>query len=252
MRGLRKALGVLNDILDLGIVLVALMALAVSSYTLYDICMLYKAADNEALVRYKPGSEAETEEEGEGGELLDACVAWLSVEDTKIDFPVMQGETNVEFLNKDPFGNYSLAGSIFIDSRNSPSLEDGYLLIYGHHMSGDAMFGTLDHYLEEGYMEEHKGGVLIRKDGKEFPFRIFAVMCVEATEPLIFSPEQSDTDKILSYVRESALFWDERAAPSEQIVALTTCKYPDTTLRTVVLGYLLSPGAETEQEANPG
>ena len=33
-------------------------------------------------------------------------VAWLTVDDTNIDYPVMQGEDNNEYLNKDPFGDY--------------------------------------------------------------------------------------------------------------------------------------------------
>lgn len=42
-------------------------------------------------------------------------VAWLTIDDTKIDYPVMQGKDNTEYLNKDPYGDYALAGSIFLD-----------------------------------------------------------------------------------------------------------------------------------------
>ncbi len=222
---------------DAGLILLLLGTLSISAYTVYDSCMLYRAADSSALIRYKPGGEAEAEEEDRA--LLDTCVAWLSVDNTKIDFPVMQGETNIEFLNKDPFGEYSLSGSIFIDCRNAPSLTDEYLIVYGHHMSGDAMFGTLDHYLEKGYLESHREGALIREDGAERPFCLFAVMDTDAADPLIFSTEHEGLDKIVKHAREKALFFDETAERSEQIVALTTCKYPGTTQRTVVLGYLL-------------
>lgn len=243
MKHLTRALEVLNDILDAGLVILLTGVLAISSYTVYDSYMLYRAADSSALIRYKPGNEEKEEDKA----LLDCCVAWLSVENTMIDFPVMQGETNEEFLNKDPFGEYSLAGSIFIDSRNSPQLTDEYLIVYGHHMSGDAMFGTLDHYLEKGYAESHSEGALIREDGAEYPFHLFAVVDTTAEDPLIFNPEHFDRDKILRHARERAQYFDEAAVRSGQILALTTCKYPNTTQRTVVLGYLFSPEGEREQ-----
>jgi SrtB family sortase len=61
-------------------------------------------------------------------------VGFLTVEGTNIDYPVMQGIDNSHYLNTDPFGAYSLSGSIFLDSRSSPDFSDEYSVIYGHHM----------------------------------------------------------------------------------------------------------------------
>lgn len=55
----------------------------------------------------------------------------------------MQGEDNMEYLNKDPYGDYSLSGSIYMDSRNTSDMSDDYLLLYGHHMENDYMFGSI-------------------------------------------------------------------------------------------------------------
>lgn len=75
----------------------------------------------------------------------------MTIDDTNIDYPVMQGEDNNEYLNKDPFGNYALSGSIFLDRRNNPEFKDYYSLIYGHHMEHGMMFGAIDEYLNEDY-----------------------------------------------------------------------------------------------------
>jgi hypothetical protein len=48
-------------------------------------------------------------------------------------------------------------------------------VLYGHHMSGDAMFGKLDAYLDAGYLETHAYGTLTETDGTEHPFRLFAL-----------------------------------------------------------------------------
>ncbi|MCR5793722.1 MAG: class B sortase, partial [Solobacterium sp.] len=83
-----------------------------------------------------PVLSAGTGEDGSGIRLV--------IDDTGIDFPVMQGSDNTEYLTKDPDGNYSVCGSVFLDCRNSADLSDPYNLVYGHHMRGQYMFGALD------------------------------------------------------------------------------------------------------------
>ena len=234
MKYLEKAAGILNDIFDGCLVLLCLCVLMIGSYTMYDIYMLYHTADNTSLLRYKPGEEGGTTQDR--GELLDEYVAWLSVEGTKIEFPVMQGEDNNEFLNKDPFGNYSLSGSIFLDSRNSPLFTDEYSVIYGHHMSGDAMFGTLDKYLKKGYLEKHREGTLTTKDGVVYLIRLFAVIETDATDAVIFEPGYRSSTEIQEHAKGLALYGKIPVPPGSRMVALTTCRYPNTTLRTVILG----------------
>ena len=61
----------------------------------------------------------------------------------------MQGETNLEYLNLDVCGNFALAGSIFLDTRNERDFSDPHSILYGHHMENSAMFGDLDLYKDE-------------------------------------------------------------------------------------------------------
>ena len=160
---------------------------------------------------------------------------WLTIPEVGIDYPVMQGEDNNEYLNKDPFGDYSLAGSIFLDSRNNPKFDDYYSLVYGHHMEQGMMFGALDDYLKEGYLDSHSSGTLTVGDDK-YKLRFFAVLECEATEPSIFAPTEND-DETLDYIKQNALFLDDNALPDkdEKILGLSTCKYPDTVERTLIL-----------------
>lgn len=70
----------------------------------------------------------------------DVC-AWLTIDDTGIDYPVVRGKDDMEYINKDVYGNFALSGSIFLSSANQPDFTDPYNLIYRHHMSNGAMFG---------------------------------------------------------------------------------------------------------------
>lgn len=117
-------------------------------------------------------------------------MAWLTIDDTNIDYPVMQGEDNNEYLNKDPVWQLcSVWKYSSIDSRNDPEFKDYYSLIYGHHMEHGMMFGAIDEYLNEDYFNSHRTGSLV-VGKKTYKIRIFAVLECEATEESIFCTDR--------------------------------------------------------------
>lgn len=241
----RKAIGVMNGLLD-ALLLIGCLALFVAgAYAMYDERLVYDSANDESLLRFKPGYEADAPTDAEK-KIQGNMVAWLTIDGTSIDYPVMQGENNSEYLNKNPYGEYSLSGSIFLDSRNDSDFKDEYSLIYGHHMERGAMFGALDEYLEEGYMEKFGKGSLT-SDGNRMGLRIFAVLEAPATESAVFAPTENDGET-LPYLRRKAKFIKESDWPKdgERILALSTCKYPDTAERTIVFA-VIEDASPTEE-----
>lgn len=230
----KKIIRFIDNLIDKAVFLVCLILFMLGSYGLYDSYMVYQQATDNSILKYKPGYETE---EATNKEIKENMVAWITIDDTGIDYPVMQGEDNNEYLNKDPFGEYSLSGSIFLDSRNDPNFGDYYSLIYGHHMEQGMMFGALDEFLNEDYFNSHRNGTITVGE-KTYEIRIFAVLECEATEQSIFAP--TETDNTLNYVKQHALFLDDNALPkkNEKLIGLSTCKYPDTVERTLIFGAL--------------
>lgn len=236
MKKLRKIVRLLDKGEDIIVFLLCIVLFLTGAYAMYDSYMVYKGANNTDILKLKPGCE---DGFGIAKEIQGKMVAWLTLDDTTVDYPVMQGKTNVEYLSKDPFGEYSLSGSIFLDSRNSPDFSDGYSLIYGHHMEGGLMFGELDAFLDKEFFEMHKSGELVVGDDT-YKIHIFAVMETEATNELIFAPTEANASSTMGYVKKNSLFFDssidvDSGAP---IMGMSTCKYPDTVERTVVFGML--------------
>ena len=97
-----------------------------AAYALWDNSRIYAAAkDVQAdMLKLKPQTQ-DVENGASFEELLavnpDVC-AWVSLDNTKVDYPVLQGDTNLAYINKDVYGNFALAGSIFLDSRNDRTL----------------------------------------------------------------------------------------------------------------------------------
>ena len=144
-------------------------------------------------------------------------MAWLTIDGTPIDYPIMQGPDNFYYLNVDPLGNYSLSGSIFLDYRND-GFNDDYSVVYGHHMEHGLMFGALDMYSNIEYFYTHRTGKIIA-DGKEYDLNIFASGMINADDVLFTVPQGRDT--ALEHIRSvSNIFAEPKGG---RIVALTTC-----------------------------
>lgn len=178
---------------------------------------------------------AQVPEAAQASPITDEMVAWLTIDGTDIDYPVMQGTDNTCFLNTDPSGDYSVSGSIFLDSRCSPDFTDAFSMIYGHHMDYSRMFGALDSFLDPAYLREHATGTLLvgRHAERTCRLEVFAAMRVSAREKIVFDLGQ---DEIRQYLRENAdILTADKEAP---ILGMATCADADSVTRIAVFCYL--------------
>ena len=148
----------------------------------------------------------------------------------------MKGKDNFEYLNKDPKGEFSLSGSIFLDFRNHSDFSDNYSLLYGHHMQRGAMFGALDRFQNEEYFEGHRTGRVVASR-KVFDLELFAVALSEETDQELFNPVGRTLEDILSYLADHSVIYDppEEGKP---ILAMSTCSGEQFTQRLIVFGTL--------------
>ena len=83
-------------------------------------------------------------------------IGWIRIPDTSINYPIVQGDTNEDYIHTTVEGTYSSAGSVFLNCDNASDLSDYVSVIYGHNMGNGSMFTALRYYLEEEYLNEHK------------------------------------------------------------------------------------------------
>ena len=200
---LRKIIIAIHKTIDWTAAIVSLLMFLICLYAMIDAYNVYEGANDKSLLKVKPkaGNTQMLRE------LSDDAVAWLTVDDTRIDYPVMQGKTNAEYLNKNPYGDFSLAGSIFLDSRNDKSFGDDYSMIYGHHMEYGAMFGSLDDYADKGYLESHNKGTLSIVNGKKYKITLFASCKTHANDKVVFDPFAVDNGSLLGYLEKNAIVY---------------------------------------------
>ena len=229
-----RIIRVIDGLVDLLAGLLCVVVLLVSCYSLWDNYRLHQQTHDPSLMVYKP--QLSTADDPAGRLTLENQAAWLCIDGTYIDYPVMQGTDNFEYLNKDPYGAYRLSGSIFMDYRNARDMTDEFSMIYGHHMDHYSMFGSLDLFAVEVYFDNHRTGWVATEQGM-YQLDLFAVAWGEGDDWVIFNPEGKTAEDVLPYIYEQAVIQRDYI-PGRRIVALSTCAGETENSRLSVFGML--------------
>lgn len=237
-------------ILTKALLVIAILLIGIGSYILgryYLINPQAKAISikEEALEQLKkttPAKEGEPFEVGESTAYLSKLIesnpdtkAWFQLVGTDRSYPVMQTKDNMYYHRKNFEKKYEMAGSLYFDYRNKE--DDEILIIYGHNMKNNRMFGGFEHYLEPDYLQKHDHIYLDFESGRRDYTVIGAVKMVGVYEKDIFVFDKNINKKnILEKLKASGgyLRTDYRTQKGKYL-ALITCDQNDNTKRVLVL-----------------
>ena len=213
-------------------------------YSLWDTAMVFQGAFLDSdLLQFKPAADGS----GDNPTLAELqainpdVVGWLSIDDTHIDYPVVIGDDDMEYVNKDIYGDFALSGSIFLDSDNARDISDPYTLVYGHHMDNGAMFGDVVEFVNTNYFEAHPTGTLYLPNAT-YSIELFACLEVDAFDSMVYDPlryPDGNVSELLNYIDENAV--QSRyigVTPQDKVIGLSTCAEAETNGRVVIFGRL--------------
>lgn len=86
-------------------------------------------------------------------------LAWIVVPGTRINYPIVKGANNSDYLNLDIEGNWDPLGSIFFDYRQAGDFSAYNTQIYGHYVDSSVpspKFGELMNYYDVNFFNSHK------------------------------------------------------------------------------------------------
>lgn len=165
---------------------------------------------------------------------------WLKIDNTNIDYPVVQAKDNKYYLNKDFYNQESKSGSIFIDYRNNPNSQN--LILYGHNMRNDTMFNNLLKFKDEKFFNQ-KNKIRIIKDDKEYIYEAFSAYTIEANYDYLIPdfPNNKAFEEYIREVKNKSLFKSNLSvSDKDNIITLSTCSYEFEDVRTVVHAKLIN------------
>lgn len=173
-------------------------------------------------------------------EINSDIVGWIKIEDTNINYPVMQTKDRPQFyLRKDFYKKYSQWGTPFLAENCDIKTSDN-LIIYGHHINNSKMFGELEKYKNEKFYRNHK---IINFDtlyGKS-EYKIIAVFkTVAYTGFEYYKFEKANTerefDTFIEKCKELSFYdTEETAEYGDKLITLSTCEYSNKNGRLVVV-----------------
>lgn len=167
-------------------------------------------------------------------------IGWLYQPNTNINYPLVQGEDNNQYLRRLIDGKYNVSGTLFLDYRNSFNFSDFYSIVYGHNMKNKSMFGSLTGYKNQEYFELNPNLYLLTPD-KDYKIELFMGFVNNAkVENLIYNPEltEDNLNEFLELSKKSTFNSNIKPKVGDKIICLTTCSYEYNNARYLVFGVL--------------
>ena len=231
---------IIDHMVNLTALLLVLMTMFLSCYMLWDSNQVYQAADAKNYEAYIP-TEKHTKSFEELQKINPDIIGWIRVNETNINYPLLQAEDDDTYMNTDAEGRYSLSGAIFLHCANKPDFSDFNNIIYGHHMEKHMMFGDVGLFTEKKYFDEHPYGNLFF-DGKDHGIEFYALLQADAYNEKIFSVCADTSEARQAYLQEieaNALHRRNlKITENDHLVLLITCTSEMTNGRNILVGRL--------------
>ena len=165
---------------------------------------------------------------------------WIFFEKGDISYPIMQGDDNEKYLSLTMGGAVSKAGSIFMDYENAGDFSDSRVVIYGHNMKNESMFGSLKYYKKKGYYDDNRFFQIITPYSKK-RYEIFSCFDIADSETDMVKTDyiaDEDFRLFINHLKnKSVISGKVYTDANSHIVSLVTCS--NTGHRLLVTGVLV-------------
>ena len=162
-------------------------------------------------------------------------IGWIYCPDTPINYPVVKGKDNNQYLRADLKGKYLVSGTIFADYRNNEVGEDKNYIVYGHNMKNSTMFGTLVKYKKQSYYDAHPTLYFLTPE-HNYIIELIAGAVVKRDSDIYQTAPADNT--IADIMIKSTFNSTVEIGKGENTITLSTCSYEFNNARYVVVGKL--------------
>lgn len=172
-------------------------------------------------------------------------VGWLKLNNTNIDYPIVQYTDNKYYLKKNYYHENDKAGWVFMDYRNDPKVLNKNTIFYGHnYLSSGIMFGTLGNALKKDWYTKPENQIIeFNTLYESMKWQIFSIYRIDVTTDYMKTTFDNDEEwlQFANMLKNRSINdFGIEIKPEDKIISLSTCIGANNQQRLVVHAILKS------------
>ena len=167
-------------------------------------------------------------------------IGWIKIENSNIDYPVMQTKENPNYyLKRNFYKQYSILGTPYMAENCNIEKSDN-LIIYGHHINGNKLFGELENYKSKKYYDTHKT-IKFYTMTENAEYEIIAVFKTVAYTGFQYykfynAEDEREFNTFIEKCKELSFYDTKKTAVyGDKLITLSTCEYSNDNGRLVIV-----------------
>lgn len=194
------------------------------------------SGENDGQDQSKDGDYVNSANEEELKSINSDYKMWIQIENTNINYPVVQGSDNDYYLKHNFRKESNISGTVFVESANDID-NDKNIILYGHNMRNGTMFNNITNYKEESFFnEDNKISIIMNNTLYEYEvFSVYVKNVSEVNLAIGFANEDEFINYAYNEAEESLYKKDVDFSAEDNLITLVTCSYEFTDARTIVV-----------------
>lgn len=154
-------------------------------------------------------------------------IAWLKINNTNVEYPVVKATNNSFYLNHSFDKSKNSAGWIFADYKNKFDNTDKNIVIYGHNMRDGSMFGSMLNILDaQWYENEENTNITLYNENEKCIYKVFSIYKIENEDYYIKTEFKNDNEFeefVKNLKKRSIKDFNVDISKDDNILTLSTC-----------------------------
>ncbi len=154
-----------------------------------------------------------------------STVAWIAVDGTNINYPVVKSNDNDYYLSHSFNKSYNKNGWVFMDYRNN-NLEDKNTIFYGHNLLNGTSFGSIARVFTKSWQNSSNHMIVLLKDNEKYVYEVFSnYYSAPVVDYLQVSfSDDNEFDRFVKKVKKKSKHkYNVDVKGSDKIITLSTC-----------------------------
>ena len=194
------------------------------------------SGENDGQDQSKEGNYVNSANEEELKSINSDYKMWIQIENTNINYPVVQSSDNDYYLKHNFRKESNISGTVFVESANDID-NDKNIILYGHNMRNGTMFNNITNYKEESFFnEDNKISIIMNNTLYEYEvFSVYVKNVSEVNLAIGFANEDEFINYAYNEADESLYKKNVDFSAEDNLITLVTCSYEFTDARTIVV-----------------